>query len=62
MKEAKTTKQPGPKRRSPENTTATFSLSKVQLEAAKALARAQRRSLSNFLQNLLDEEIARRGV
>ena len=48
------------KARADDKTTVTFSLEKKQQEALKRIAATERRTLSNWLQVVLDEEIARR--
>ena len=48
------------KKRREGKTTVTFSLDKEQQETVKRIAESEKRTLSNWLQVLLDEEIARR--
>ena len=57
-----TTEEPAPKKgdRSPENAVTSFSVSRKLLAEAQALARSEKRPLSNLIAKILEEEIARR--
>jgi len=48
------------KHRREENTTVTISLPKTQLDRIKALAEADARSVSNYMQRMIEQEISRR--
>ncbi len=48
------------RRRDPDNTVTSFSVSKDLLKEAKAMARDERRPLSNFISMILEEKIKER--